>query len=275
MPDLSPVSQHPKRQPVLFLPHGGGPCFFMDWPDTWDTMAAYLRDIPHTLPQKPDAILVISGHWETRVPTVTSGTQPPLIYDYYGFPPHTYHLKYDVPGSPELAETVQHLLKDAGIPAEADAERGLDHGVFIPFMLAFEKADIPVVELSLQQDMDPALHLRIGQALAPLRDQNILIVGTGMTYHNLRHFMAANPQSDDASHQFDTWLADAVTQPATLRNQALIQWEDAPSARICHPREEHLLPLMVVAGAAGTDGGVRTYSDTVMGKSLSGFTFGG
>ncbi|MCG4257643.1 DODA-type extradiol aromatic ring-opening family dioxygenase [Acetobacter senegalensis] len=275
MPEAAPHSHSAGRQPVLFLPHGGGPCFFMDWPDTWDAMAAYLRGVRNTLPQKPDAILVVSGHWETRVPTVTSGAHPSLIYDYYGFPPHTYQLDYAAPGSPPLAQTVQHLLADAGIAAEQDPHRGFDHGVFIPFMLAFEKADIPVVELSLQQDMDPAQHLRIGQALAPLRDQNILIVGTGLTYHNLRHFMTGDPRSNDAARQFDTWLAQAITQPETQRNQALVQWESAPAARICHPREDHLLPLMVVAGAAGTDSGVRTYSDTVMGKALSGFTFGG
>ncbi|MFT8516976.1 MAG: class III extradiol ring-cleavage dioxygenase [Acetobacter persici] len=262
------------RQPVLFLPHGGGPCFFMDWPETWDHMAAFLRGVSQTLPQKPDAILVVSGHWETAVPTVTTAAQPPLIYDYYGFPPHTYHLRYPAPGSPALAAQVQALLTATGIPNAADAERGLDHGVFIPFMLAFEAADIPVVELSLQNTLDPAAHLRIGQALAPLRDQNVLLVGTGLTYHNLRHFMGEDPQSDAASHTFDAWLAAAICAPEAERTTALTHWETAPAARICHPREEHLLPLMVAAGAAGADSGVQIYRDTVMGKALSGFRFG-
>lgn len=246
----------------------------MDWPETWDRMAAYLRSVSQSLPQKPDAILVVSGHWETSVPTVTSAAHPPLIYDYYGFPPHTYHLRYPAPGSPALATQVQDLLTKAGIPNAADPERGLDHGVFIPFMLAFEKADIPVVELSLQQDLNAGDHLRIGQALAPLRDQNVLIVGTGLTYHNLRHFMGENPQSNAVSHEFDTWLTAALCAPEANRNTALRHWDTAPGARICHPREEHLLPLMVAAGAARADRGVQTYRDTVMGKALSGFQFG-
>ncbi|OUJ07556.1 class III extradiol ring-cleavage dioxygenase [Acetobacter malorum] len=273
LPDQTPHTPLP-RQPVLFLPHGGGPCFFMDWPDTWDNMAAFLRGVSHTLPQKPDAILVVSGHWETEIPTVTAAARPPLIYDYYGFPPHTYHLRYPAPGSPALAEQVQALLTKAGIPNAADPERGLDHGVFIPFMLAFEEADIPVVELSLQQTLDPGVHLRIGQTFTPLRDQNVLIVGTGLTYHNLRHFMGENPASNALSHEFDAWLVAAVRAPETQRNAALQQWEAAPGARICHPREEHLLPLMVAAGAAGPDRGIQIYRDTVMGKALSGFRFG-
>ncbi|KXV71840.1 dioxygenase [Acetobacter cerevisiae] len=273
---LPPQTSHTSlpRQPVLFLPHGGGPCFFMDWPDTWDRMAAFLRGVSQTLPQKPDAILVVSGHWETAIPTVTASAQPPLIYDYYGFPPHTYHLRYPVPGSPALAGQVQALLSKAGIPNAADPERGLDHGVFIPFMLAFEEAGIPVVELSLQQDLNPAAHLRIGQALAPLRDQNVLIVGTGLTYHNLRHFMGENPASNAISHDFDVWLTAATCAPEAERNAALQHWDTAPGARICHPREEHLLPLMVAAGAAGADQGEQIYQDTVMGKALSGFRFG-
>lgn len=273
----SPVPQIPHtqtaRQPVLFLPHGGGPCFFMDWPNTWDHMAAFLRGVSQSLPQKPDAILVVSGHWETAVPTVTAAASPPLIYDYYGFPPHTYHLRYPVPGCPALAAEVQALLSKAGIANAADPERGLDHGVFIPFMLAFAEAEIPVVELSLQDTLDPEAHLRIGQALAPLRDRNVLIVGTGLTYHNLRHFMTENPQSSAASQAFDLWLANTIRAPEAERNAALKHWQTAPGARICHPREEHLLPLMVVAGAAGADRGVQTYQDTVMGKALSGFSF--
>ncbi|MBB2202589.1 DODA-type extradiol aromatic ring-opening family dioxygenase [Gluconacetobacter tumulisoli] len=262
------------RQPVLFLPHGGGPCFFMDWPDTWDRMAAYLRGIAATLPRRPDAILVMSGHWETVVPTVTSGAQPALIYDYHGFPPHTYQLRYPAPGSPALAAQVRSLLDRAGIANAGDPTRGFDHGVFIPFMLAFDKADVPIVELSLKSDMNVADELRIGAALHPLRDQNVLIVATGMTYHNLSHFMGRNPESDAISRMFDGWLADAVEAPEAERDEALLHWERAPGARICHPREEHLLPLMFAAGAAGADRGRRDYSDIVMGKALSGFRFG-
>lgn len=264
----------PLRQPVLFIPHGGGPCFFMDWPKTWDNMAAYLRGISQTLPQKPDAILIVSGHWETPTPTLTAASNPPLIYDYHGFPPHTYHLQYPAPGAPALATAIAQRLTDAGITATTDPTRGWDHGVFIPLMVAFEKADIPVIELSLQEKLDPAFHIRMGQALAPLRDENVLIIGAGMSYHNLRHFMADTPDAAYEAERFDTWLAHAACLPEQERNAALKQWHTAPTARFCHPREEHLLPLMVVAGAAGPDQGHRTYSEAVMGKALSGFTFG-
>ncbi|GBR07084.1 dioxygenase [Acetobacter oeni] len=246
----------------------------MDQSGTWEGMAAYLRGIAATLPACPDAILVMSGHWETVIPAVTSGENPALIYDYYGFPEHTYRLTYPVPGSPALATEVRALLTAADIPCALDPERGLDHGVFIPFMLAFDKAAIPVVELSLQQDLNPAAELRAGAALEPLRNKNILIVATGMTYHNLRHFMGRNTVSDAQSRAFDAWLTAAVEAPASERNQALRDWENAPGARACHPREEHLLPLMFAAGAAGNDAGQRDYSEAVMGKVLSGFRFG-
>ncbi|KAB8123032.1 dioxygenase [Komagataeibacter medellinensis] len=261
-------------QPVMFLPHGGGPCFFMDWPDTWDHMAAHLRGIAATLPCRPDGIVVVSGHWETGVPTVTSSPHPSLIYDYHGFPAHTYELRYPVPGSPTLAAQMCHLLDKAGIPNAQDPTRGLDHGVFIPFLLAFPQADIPVVELSLQRDLLAGMELRIGASLQPLRAQNVLIVGTGMTYHNLHHFMGSNPQFNTVSHDFDTWLTHAVEAQPDIRNEALTHWTQAPGAHICHPRPEHLLPLVFAAGAAGQDRGVRDYSDTIMGKALSGFRFG-
>lgn len=262
-----------ERQPVLFLPHGGGPCFFMDWPG-WDRMEAHLRSVAATLPRKPSAILVVSGHWETRVPTVTTAERHSLFYDYYGFPDHTYHLKYPASGSPALAARVRSLLAQADISSAEDDSRGLDHGVFIPFMLAFPEADIPIVELSLREDMNAAEEMRAGRALAPLRDENILIVATGMSYHNLRQFMTGDPATDAIARTFDTWLSRAVQAASEDRDQALLNWEQAPGARICHPREEHLLSIMIAAGAAGQDRGVRTYSDIVMGKALSGFRFG-
>lgn len=265
--------EHVFRQPVLFLPHGGGPCFFMDDPG-WENLGAYLRSIASALPRRPDAILAVSGHWETGIPTVTSGETPDLIYDYYGFPEHTYRLKYPAPGSPALAARVQGLLAGAGIASAGDAERGFDHGVFIPFMLAFPDADIPVVELSLGSDLDAEQELRTGEALEALRDENVLIVATGMSFHNLRLFRPGVPAADEASRAFDAWLVAAVTAAPAERNASLLRWEEAPAARICHPREEHLLPLMVAAGAAGSDRGRHVYGDTVRGKALSGFRFG-
>ncbi|OAG74660.1 aromatic ring-opening dioxygenase LigA [Gluconobacter japonicus] len=274
MTDISATKVDVERQPVLFVPHGGGPCFFMDWPHVWDHMGEHLRGIGKTLPRRPSAIVVMSGHWETDRPTVTSGKAPPLIYDYYGFPEHTYALQYPAPGSPVLANQVRRLLERAGIASDEDDQRGFDHGVFIPFMLAFPEADIPVVELSLPHHASAEDVMKIGRALEPLRDENVLLVGAGMSYHNLRRFLRPDVEADRQSIQFDGWLTKAVEAAPSQRASLLASWEDAPCARVCHPEAEHLMPLMFVAGAAGIDPGSRDYSDTVMGKALSGFRFG-
>ena len=263
-----------KRLPTLYIPHGGGPCFFMDppaeYPHLWDGLAAYLRGIDASLGVRPRAVLVISGHWETREPTINVAAKPPLLFDYYGFPEHTYRLTYPVSGAPDLAPRVRGLLAEAGMPS-AVAERGLDHGVFVPFLLVYPQADVPILQLSLQQDLDPALHLRIGRALAPLRDEGVLIVGSGMSYHNLRELFSGGGSSAAAS--FDAWLGVAVQDPAT-RDHALAAWSRAPGGREAHPREEHLMPLMVAAGAADGDRGVRSFNGSIAGKALSGFQFG-
>jgi len=265
----------PARQPTLYLPHGGGPCFFMEWTmgprDTWHRMAEWLRSIPGSLPATPEALLVVSGHWEAPVPTVTSSATPPLLYDYAGFPPSTYELTWPAPGSPDLAARVQRLLGSAGIEAGSDGKRGFDHGVFIPLKVAYPEPRIPTVQLSLRADLDPAQHLAMGRALAPLRDEGVLIVGSGMSYHNMRGFM--DPRTLDVSARFDEWLTAAVTAEPGERDASLTGWSRAPMARQSHPREEHLLPLMVVAGAAGTDRGERVLRDEVMGAVVSAFRF--
>ncbi|HEV7490243.1 MAG TPA: class III extradiol ring-cleavage dioxygenase [Rhodanobacteraceae bacterium] len=274
-----PIAPSKNRLPTLFIPHGGGPCFFMDPPPgdphAWDKMAAYLRGIAESLGASPKAVLVISAHWETARPTVTSAARPSLLFDYHGFPAHTYRLQYPAPGSPKLALRVRELLDSAGMVSDEDAERGYDHGVFVPFLLVYPHADIPIVQLSLRGDLDPAAHLAIGQALAPLRDEGVLIVGSGMSYHNLREFWSTRPEDVQAAERFDAWLADAVEQrESEARDAQLAAWSQAPGARAAHPRSEHLLPLMVAAGAAGADRGRRTYSDRVFGKAVSGFQFG-
>jgi len=217
--------------------------------------------------------LVISAHWEEAEFTVTTSPKPPLLFDYYGFPEHTYRLRYDAPGSPELAREVRELLAKAGIASKEDAERGLDHGVFIPFLLIYPDADIPVVQLSLKAGLDPAEHIAVGRALAPLRERNVLIVGSGMSYHNMEAFQRGLPPT--ASGTFDAWLTDAATDPDPgRRDEKLAHWSTAPAGRDAHPREEHLIPLMVAAGAAGGDVGQRTYSDRVMGSAISAYQFG-
>ncbi len=259
--------------PALFIPHGGGPCFFMEWdpPGAWDEMAAYLRGLAATLPRRPEAIVVVSAHWEEKEFTVTANPSPELIYDYYGFPEATYQIKYPAAGAPGLADKVRGLLEKNGIVARTDAERGFDHGVFIPFKLIFPAADIPVIQLSLKKGLDPKEHLAAGRALSSLRRENVLIAGSGMSYHNLRRFFGGG---DPASEVFDGWLAETVSSSAEGRMQRLIDWEKAPAARAAHPREEHFLPLMVVAGAAEDGAGVVDFRGLVNGLALSGYRFG-
>jgi len=258
--------------PTLYIPHGGGPCFFMEWtpPDTWNTLGAWLRGLGGSIGAAPKAVLVISAHWEEDEFTVGSNAHPSLIYDYYGFPEHTYKIEYKAPGSPELAQKIRDLLAKAGIISRVDPERGFDHGVFIPFKLIYPNADIPIVQLSLKAGLDPAAHAAAGRALEPLRKEGVLIVGSGMSYHNLRGF---GPAFSEASDQFDAWLTDAVGDAKT-RDEKLGEWQRAPAARVAHPREEHLLPLMLAAGAAGEDPGSRAFSDRIMGVTTSAYRLG-
>jgi len=244
-------------------------------PDMWDKMALFLRGVDGSLGRRPAAILVISGHWETPRPTVNTAARPSLLYDYSGFPEHTYHLTYPVAGSPALAARVRSLLSNAGIASDEDPDRGLDHGVFVPFKVMYPAADVPVVQLSLNRNRDAASHLAMGRALAPLRDEDVLIVGSGMSYHNLRAFFVDRPDTNVASEDFDRWLDAAVTGPGPeARAASLEEWKTAPGALACHPTPEHLLPLMVAAGAAGDSPARRTYHDHLMGKAVSGFQFG-
>lgn len=265
-----------RLMPTWFIPHGGGPCFFMDWnpPDAWDKMADFLKNLHTSLPRQPQAILMVSAHWLEPHVGVTSAAQPDLIYDYHGFPPHTYALKYPARGHPALAEQIVASLNAAGIPSATHDQRGFDHGMFIPMMLMFPKDDIPVVQLSLHNSLDPQAHLKIGHALQALRAQDVLIIGSGMSFHNMRAY--GNPQYGPISDVFDDWLTKAVSASPVERAQRLTDWALAPHARDCHPprAEEHLLPLMTVAGAAGQDMGRKVFSDRVLETTLSGFVFG-
>lgn len=264
------------RMPVFFIPHGAGPCFFMDWSPahTWDRMAAFLKGIEATLPARPKAIVLISGHWLESEFRVTGHARPQLIYDYYGFPPHTYELTYPAPGDPALAARVQDLILQSGVAAGVDAERGFDHGVFIPLKLVFAGADVPVVQLSLRRDMNPRAHLEAGRALAQLRDEEVLIIGSGMSFHNMRGY--GDPRYTPVSKAFDQWLTAAVESPAAEREALLAAWTQAPHARLCHPpgAEEHLLPLLVAAGAAADVSGRKVYSEQIMETTISAFRFG-
>ncbi len=267
----------PARQPTIFLSHGGGPCFWITFPPpfgphAFDNLRTYLAGLLDTLPERPKAILMISGHWEESVPTVSTAAAPPMLFDYYGFPEHTYRLSYPAPGAPDLAERVRGLLKAAGIETDANGTRGFDHGVFVPMLIVDPAAGIPVVMLSMRHDLDAAFHIAMGKAVAALRDEGVLILGSGNSFHNLRTFMDGDAA---ASAEFDSWLNEAVTQPdSDARNAALQHWAEAPRARECQPREDHLIPLMVVAGAGLADVGRRVFHDTIGGKRISGFAFG-
>ncbi len=267
-----------QRLPTLFIPHGGGPCFFMDpppgLPGLWDQLAAYLRGIPAALGQRPRAVLVVSAHWECVAPTLLDAERHTLLFDYYGFPEHTYHLTYPAPGSKSVAARVHELLEQADMLVGEESGRGLDHGVFVPFKLIYPQADVPVVQLSLLHHLDPVQHLALGRALAPLRDEGVLIVGSGNSYHNLRQFFSDDAGASAASAAFDAWLGDAVRSPQAERERLLADWAAAPGALACHPRSEHLLPLMVAAGAAGADAGKVTYRERMLGKQFSGVQFG-
>lgn len=263
------------RLPVVYLPHGGGPWPFVDMGldrSELDPLAAYLRSV-RDVPRSPvRAILAVSAHWEAATPTVMTAAAPPMLYDYYGFPPASYTITWPAPGDPTLAARVRELLAAAGLSPASDPDRGFDHGTFVPLKLAWPAADVPTVQLSLIRGLDPAAHLALGRALSPLRDEGVFIVGSGMSYHNMRGF--GDPRSRPAAEAFDAWLRQTVALPAAERDGRLSRWQEAPAARQVHPREEHLLPLMVVAGAAGADPASVPYTGTVMGMRVSAVHFG-
>jgi aromatic ring-opening dioxygenase catalytic subunit (LigB family) len=268
------------RQPTLFIPHGGGPCFFMDWnpPHTWDRLRAFLERLPASLPAPPKALLVISAHWEAPVFTFQTHPAPGLLFDYHGFPPDTYQLTWPAPGAPWLAERAAALLEAADIATAFDGQRGFDHGVFVPMKIAFPEASLPCLQMSLKAGLDAEAHLAAGAALAPLRDEGVLIIGSGNSFHNMRVLISgmSGHTRGEAGREFDAWMEAAATDPdPQARHRQLSAWDTAPGARHAHPREEHLLPLHVVAGAAAGEPGRKRLEDHVMGAVESAFEYGG
>jgi aromatic ring-opening dioxygenase catalytic subunit (LigB family) len=266
----------PTRLPTYFVSHGGGPWPWMkeQYGQAYAKLESSLVDIPRQIGERPRAVLVVTSHWESEDFAVSSGTAPGMIYDYGGFPPHTYQIRYPAPGQPQLAERVAQLLRDAGQPVRLDAERGFDHGTFSMLAPVYPDADMPVVQLSIRHSYDPATHLAAGRALAPLRDEGVLILGSGLSFHNLRQF---GPGGALASHAFDAWLQHVLLElsPAD-REQALLHWSEAPYARMAHPREDHLVPLWVALGAAEQEPAACVYhEDAFFGAlTVSSFRFG-
>ena len=253
--------------PVLYIPHGGGPLPILGDPMHRE-LVAFLGQIPQQLP-RPEALVVISAHWEAAEVTITGGERPALLYDYCGFPPESYAIAYPAPGNPSLANHIHELLHAAGIPARIDRGRGFDHGLFVPLTLMYPEADIPCVQVSLKAGLDAAAHIAIGKALAPLRYLPVLVLGSGFSFHNMAAFFPATEAVDPRNDPFQQWLIHTLTGAAALpdfeREQRLVSWEQAPYARYCHPREEHLLPLHVCYGIAQAAAQV-VFDGVVIGK---------
>ena len=263
------------RLPTFFISHGGGPWPWLDgeFRRQFDGLEGSLKELPTSLHGKPKAILAISGHWEEDRFTVASAARPGMVYDYGGFPKHTYEIRYGAPGSPELASRVKALIEAAGLPAAIDADRGFDHGTFVPLAVMYPDAEVPVVQLSIRHGYQPDEHIALGRALAPLRDEGVLIVASGLSFHNLRAF---GPAARVPSEAFDRWLDQSLGAPPEERTRQLAHWDAAPAARIAHPEEDHFIPLLVAVGAAQDEPATRIYHerDFMGGVTVSSYRFG-
>jgi aromatic ring-opening dioxygenase catalytic subunit (LigB family) len=262
------------QTPILYIPHGGGPLPLLGDP-SHAALVRFLRSLGQEIAQ-PKAIAVISAHWEAVLPTVSSGVAPSMLFDYFGFPSQSYEYSYRAPGSADLAIDIVRLLAERGIAAALDDQRGFDHGTFVPLMLMYPQANIPVVQLSLVASLEPGMQMGMGQAIAELSQQGVLILGSGMSFHNMQSFMSGSASMPEQSSRFDDWLnAVVVGQEASSHDQhrQMLAWEEAPEARNCHPREEHLLPLHVCFGAAHQLGlqARNVFNDHLLGAKVSAF----
>lgn len=255
---------------ALFLSHGGGPLPLLG-DDAHAEMVSCLKEIAGTI-SKPSAIIVVSAHWEAGNATVTSGGSPNLIYDYSGFPPESYKIKYPCSGHPSLASSITKQLGQGGINTRSDSARGFDHGLFVPLKIMYPEADIPCVQLSLIKGLDPIAHINVGRALQDLADPSLLLIGSGFSFHNMNAFFAPETvDSKKANQSFERWLLDTCTNQNISeeeRTTRLISWEAAPAARYCHPREEHLLPLQVCYGFAAS-ACTTSFALTILNKKSS------
>lgn len=266
-----------QRFPAVYIPHGGGPWPFVETgfgpKAAWEPLETYLKQLTSSLHDRPEAILVVSAHWEEVDLQLMTAAKPPMLYDYGGFPREAYELIWDAPGpSEKLVSRVRSLLDQEGFATSTNPTRGFDHGTFVPLKLALPGADIPILQISLVRGLDPVTHLTIGEALAPLRDEGVFLMGSGMSYHNMRGFF--RPDSQEKSRAFDRFLETAATSAPNERTELLTRWIDAPYARECHPREEHLLPLHVMAGAARDDPGFVAHRSEILGVTVSAIQFG-
>ena len=251
---------------IIYFSHGGGPLPILGDPGH-AKMIAFMKQLPQRI-KKPDTVIVISAHWEEAVPTIIGNESPPLFYDYYGFPEEAYEIEYPVPGNPELAAKVKKLLDESGIQSKITNERGFDHGLFIPLKMMWPVPDIPMIQISLIRGLNPQEHISLGNALRPLLEEDILVIGSGFSFHNMRAFRFDNSNTPDPGNdQFQEWLIEVCTgrHSKAEREQSLIDWEKVPNARYCHPREEHLLPLHVCLGMSNESADV-IFDDYILGK---------
>ncbi len=258
--------QQDKKGQVLYISHGGGPLPLLGDPSHL-AMVEFMKALPASL-HRPEAILVISAHWEEKVATVLESPKPPMLYDYYGFPPEAYTFSYPASGNPDLAHRIANLLKQAGIDTHFDAQRGFDHGSYVPLSLMYGDADIPMIQLSLIRGLDAGQHLALGRALSDLLEENILVIGSGFSFHNMQAFsFGGGTSQDDKNNAFQNWLIEVCTGEYSQqeREKQLLLWEKAPYARYCHPREEHLLPLLVCLSLAQKPAKVA-FDDYILGK---------
>ncbi|CAK7246256.1 MAG: hypothetical protein STHCBS139747_007880 [Sporothrix thermara] len=270
------------RAAVVALSHGGGPMPVLGDPSHDELVKSMRTRVPAILgltnstdpARRPKAIVLVTAHWSERVPTISTGEKPSLLYDYSGFPAESYHLRYDAPGSPAVAQRVAGLLQGAGFRPALDNQRGWDHGVFVPMLLVHPAADVPVVQVSVLASEDPTAHFAMGRALAPLRDENIAIVGSGFaSFHNLRLMFAGITRDPATRAQLTEWneaVSAAATEPdEAAREAAFAQWRTFPAAYMTHPRggAEHFMPLIVCAGAAGNEAG-KAYTDKFQGLDI-------
>jgi aromatic ring-opening dioxygenase catalytic subunit (LigB family) len=269
-PELQPheetTMENMHRGQIIYFSHGGGPLPILG-DEGHQAMIRFMGDLPARL-KRPDVILVISAHWEESTATLTGASNPSMFFDYYGFPDEAYEIDYPAPGAPDLAHRIANLLGAGGIPARVNQDRGFDHGLYIPLMLMYPDAGIPALQLSLIRGLDPSVHISLGKALRELMHENILVIGSGFSFHNMRAFSwDADNIPDPENDAFQEWLIESCTTPLPQpeREKRLSEWQGAPSARYCHPREEHLMPLHVCLGMAESPG-VKIFDDHILGK---------
>lgn len=264
---------HTKKS-ILFIPHGGGPLPLIDH-EPHRELTSFLKQIPESL-GNPKAIVVITAHWEAPEIQVATAAEPGMLFDYYGFPPETYQYSYPAKTDLNVSQQIIRGLNDAGISAIGNDQRGYDHGTFVPLMLMYPAANIPVIQMSLHSSLDAEYHIRVGEVLGQQLSEDILILGSGLSFHNMqatRVNMSTVGEASDESKAFDDWLHQTFKLPSAEARTQLAQWQQAPFARFCHPREEHLLPLLVTFGASIARGKhfQSPYSAPLLGSQVSAF----